>query len=66
MAGQKAKLYVTGRSQAVRLPGEFRLEADEVFTRRDPVTGDIVLSRRPDSSEGFLALCKTTSVRPIS
>jgi antitoxin VapB len=59
---QTAKLFVTGRSQAVRLPREYRFEGDEVFIRRDPVTGDVVLSRRPDSWEGFLSLCKTTAV----
>lgn len=29
-----AKLFVTGRSQAVRLPKEFRFEGDEVFIKR--------------------------------
>ena len=57
-----AKLFVTGRSQAVRLPREYRFEGDAVFIRRDPVTGDVVLSHRPDSWEGFLSLCKTTAV----
>jgi antitoxin VapB len=41
----KAKLFTTGGSQAVRLPAEFRFEADEVDIRRDPVTGDVVLSK---------------------
>jgi virulence-associated protein VagC len=35
-----AKLIVTGRSQAVRLPREYRFEGQEVFIRRDPVSGD--------------------------
>jgi antitoxin VapB len=52
----KAKLFVTGRSQAVRLPREYRFEGEEVFIRRDPVTGDVVLSRKPDSWDGFLEL----------
>ena len=54
---QTAKLFITGRSQAVRLPREYRFEGQEVFIRRDPATGDVVLSRRPDSWEGFFALC---------
>ena len=29
-----AKLFITGRSQAVRLPKEFRFEGDEVRIRR--------------------------------
>ena len=57
-----AKLFVTGRSQAVRLPREYRFAGNEVFIRRDPVSGDVVLSRKPDSWEGFLVLCKTTTV----
>lgn len=59
---QTAKLFVTGRSQAVRLPREYRFEGDEVFIRRDPATGDVVLSRRPTSWDGFLSLCQTTPV----
>lgn len=59
---QTARLFVTGRSQAVRLPREFRFEGNEVFIRRDPVTGDVVLSRRPDSWDGFISLCSTTAV----
>ena len=31
----KAKLFMTGGSQAVRLPAEFRFEGDEVDIRRD-------------------------------
>jgi antitoxin VapB len=41
----KAKLFTTGGSQAVRLPAEFRFEGNEVEIRRDPVTGDVVLSK---------------------
>ena len=41
----KAKLFMTGGSQAVRLPAEFRFEGDEVDIRRDSVTGDVVLSK---------------------
>jgi antitoxin VapB len=41
---QTAKLFKNGRSQAVRLPAEFRFEGDEVRIRRDPETGDVVLS----------------------
>ena len=32
-----AKLFANGRSQAVRLPREFRFDGAEVFIRRDPV-----------------------------
>lgn len=57
-----AKLFTTGRSQAVRLPMEYRFEGSEVFIRRDPRTGDVVLSRRPDSWADFFALDATTEV----
>ena len=40
----KAKLFMTGGSQAVRLPAEFRFEGSDVDIRRDPVTGEVVLS----------------------
>jgi len=36
-----AKLFSNGRSQALRLPAEFRFEGDEVSIRRDPATGPI-------------------------
>lgn len=41
---QTAKLFKNGRSQAVRLPAEFRFEGEEVRIRRDPETGDVILS----------------------
>jgi len=47
--GDIAKLFMNGRSQAVRLPAEFRFEGTEVYIRRDPITGDIILSNKnPD------------------
>jgi antitoxin VapB len=41
----KAKLFVHGGSQAVRLPKEFRFGGTEVFVRRQGE--DVVLSARP-------------------
>jgi len=49
-----AKLFTNGRSQAVRLPAEFRFEGKEVFIRRDPKTGDVILSKQPVDWSGFL------------
>jgi antitoxin VapB len=57
-----AKLFSNGRSQAVRLPSEFRFEGTEVFIRHDPKTGDVILSRRPGSWESFFALAQETGV----
>lgn len=45
-----AKIFLNGRSQAVRLPMEFRFDSDEVYIRRDESTGDVILSTRPGSS----------------
>jgi len=59
-----AKLFVNGRSQAVRLPAQFRFEGTEVLIERD---GDAVILRPkpqgwgdffsadPRTPDGFLA-----------
>lgn len=57
-----AKLFLNGRSQAVRLPSEYRFEGSEVYVRRDPTTGDVILSRRPDSWHDFFELVETLNV----
>jgi antitoxin VapB len=51
----RAKLFANGRSQAVRLPAAFRFDGDEVFIRRDEATGDVILSRKPNDWDDFLA-----------
>ena len=43
----KARVFMTGRSQAVRIPAEFRFRTEEVFVRRDAQTGDLILSQAP-------------------
>ena len=57
-----AKLFRNGRSQAVRLPAEYRFEGSEVYVRYDPETGDVILSRRPESWNDFFELLKTVDV----
>ena len=59
---QSAKLFMNGRSQAVRLPVNFRFDCDEVFIRRDEATGDIVISKKPDSWDGFFELLDSIDV----
>lgn len=59
---QVAKLFINGRSQAVRLPVAFRFNAKEVFVRQDPETGDVILSRRPATWDGFFAALKDVKV----
>lgn len=39
-----AKVFRNGRSQAVRLPLEYRVQGSVVSIRRDEETGDIILS----------------------
>jgi antitoxin VapB len=57
-----AKLFRNGRSQAVRLPVDFRFEGYEVYVRRDPATGDVILSRRPASWDDFFDLTSTLNI----
>ena len=57
-----AKLFMNGRSQAVRLPINYRFDCKEVFIRKDPETGDVVLSRKPGSWEDFFKLIKAIKI----
>jgi antitoxin VapB len=59
---ETAKLFLNGRSQAVRLPSKYRFEGSEVYVRRDPATGDVILSRRPDSWKDFFEQMKGVEV----
>jgi antitoxin VapB len=59
-----AKLFTNGRSQAVRLPAAYRFDTKEVFIRRDPGTGDVILSKRPADWDGFFEALKHTEVPP--
>jgi antitoxin VapB len=53
----KAKVFMSGRSQAVRIPAEYRFSSDEVYVRRDPQSGDLILSEAPGGwDEIFAAL----------
>ena len=63
-----AKLFKNGRSQAVRLPAEFRFEGTEVDIRRDPVTGDVILSQKPQrtgSWDDFFAALAAVDPREL-
>lgn len=59
---QTAKIFTNGRSQAVRLPAAYRFDSSEVFIRRDEVTGDVILSSKPDNWDGFLAALRDGDV----
>jgi antitoxin VapB len=65
MISKTAKIFPNGGSQAVRLPAEFRFEGiDEVYIRRDAVTGEVILSAKPTSGAwaDFFALRDQTRV----
>jgi antitoxin VapB len=47
MQTEKARVFRNGRSQAVRIPAQYRFSGDEVFIERDPLTGVVRLSEKP-------------------
>ena len=47
-----AKVFMTNRSQAVRLPKDFQFETDEVLIRKEG--DDVILSPRPRDWESYL------------
>ena len=53
-----AKVFKTGRSQAVRLPKAFQFDVPEVFIRRDDVTGEVILSTKDPSEVAWKRLLK--------
>ena len=54
---EKAKVFMSGRSQVVRIPAEFRFSSNEVYIRRDAKNGDVILSQSSGSwQEIFAAL----------
>ena len=53
----KARVFMSGRSQHVTIPAEFRFNTDEVYVRRDEATGSLILSpARKSWKEIFAAL----------
>lgn len=52
MKRAKAKVFWTGRSQAVRLPREFRVSTDTVFVRRAGKT--LVLEPADEWPDGYV------------
>jgi antitoxin VapB len=60
--GQTAKIFMNGRSQAIRLPATFRFQEKEVFIRQDVVTGDLILSRKPENWDGFFLALKDADI----
>ena len=51
----RARVFMSGRSQHVTIPAAYRFSSDEVFVRRDPVSGDVILSQSPGGWPEFFA-----------
>lgn len=47
----RAKLFMNGNSQAVRIPAEMRFDGDEVLLEYDPVTHAVTLRPTEESRE---------------
>lgn len=45
--GVTGKIFMNGRSQAVRIPARFRFQGTEVEFRPGPNPGEVILSPRP-------------------
>lgn len=54
-----AKLFMNGRSQAVRLPSACRFDGVEVYIKK--VGDDVILSPRPKNWDTFFASTQRTS-----
>lgn len=59
LMSRKAKIFMNNRSQAVRLPKEFRFDVEEVFIRKEG--SDVVLSPRPLEWSSYLSAAPVAS-----
>jgi len=46
---------MSGRSQHVTIPAEYRFSGEEVYVRRDSDSGDLILSQTPGGWREFFA-----------
>lgn len=51
--GSIGKIFMNGRSQAVRIPAQYRFEGTEVEFRPGPNPGEVILSPRPKRTGSF-------------
>ena len=58
----KARVFMSGRSQHVTIPAEFRFRSSEVSIRRDPQTGEVILSEGPGSWAAVFAALDAAQV----
>jgi antitoxin VapB len=59
-----AKVFMTNRSQAVRLPKDYQFSTDEVFIRRDG--DDIILSPKPRDWRTYFESSTTPAASGVS
>ena len=59
---EKAKVFMSGRIQAVRIPAQFRFSKSEIYIRRDPKNGDLILSQAPASLADIFAALDAVGV----
>jgi len=52
----RARVFMSGRSQHVTIPREFRFRSSLVSIRRDQTSGDVILSEVPALEDVFEAL----------
>jgi antitoxin VapB len=52
---------MSGRSQAVRIPAAYRFSTEEIFIRRDPQTGDVILSQAPGTWQDIFETLDTAA-----
>jgi antitoxin VapB len=52
----RTRVFMSGRSQHVTIPRDFRFRSAMVSIRRDPKSGDVILSEVPNVDEIFAAL----------
>lgn len=60
-----AKIFMNGRSQAVRLPAEFRFEGTEVEIERDKITGGVLLTEKPADAGAWEAFFRARAAIPV-
>lgn len=58
----KAKVFMSGRSQAVRIPAHLRFSSKEIYIRTDPRNGDVILSESPGSLQEILTALHSLNI----
>ena len=51
--GAVGKLFMNGRSQAVRIPAEYRFPGTEVEFRPGPNPGEVIMAARQKKADGW-------------